>query len=111
MLFNVWVLIWPNQKKILGIVPATDEEKARARKVAAWPRAPTSCCRSRMLLCMARRDLPRAAAVLKRRRTPELAPADLPEQVARALREDVGSGDVTARWSRAATRAGARAVP
>ena len=34
MLFNVWVLIWPNQKKILGIVPATDEEKARARRVA-----------------------------------------------------------------------------
>src|ERR1022692_4426302 len=34
MLFNVWVLIWPNQKKILGIVAATDEQKARARKVA-----------------------------------------------------------------------------
>lgn len=34
MLFNVWVLIWPNQKKILGIVAATDEEKARARRVA-----------------------------------------------------------------------------
>jgi uncharacterized membrane protein len=34
MLFNVWVLIWPNQKKILGLVPATDEEKARARRVA-----------------------------------------------------------------------------
>lgn len=34
MLFNVWVLIWPNQKKILGIVPATDEQKAKARRVA-----------------------------------------------------------------------------
>ena len=34
MLFNVWVLIWPNQKKILGLVPATDEEKATARRVA-----------------------------------------------------------------------------
>jgi uncharacterized membrane protein len=34
MLFNVWVLIWPNQKKILGIVPATDEEKAKARRTA-----------------------------------------------------------------------------
>jgi uncharacterized membrane protein len=34
MLFNVWVLIWPNQKKILGIVPATDEEKGRARRTA-----------------------------------------------------------------------------
>ena len=36
MLFNVWGLIWPNQKKILGIVPATDEEKAKARKTALY---------------------------------------------------------------------------
>ena len=28
------VLIWPNQKKILGVVQATDEEKARARRLA-----------------------------------------------------------------------------
>lgn len=34
MLFNVWVFIWPNQKKILGMVDATDEEKATARRVA-----------------------------------------------------------------------------
>jgi uncharacterized membrane protein len=34
MLFNVWVLIWPNQKRILGLVPATDPEKAKARRVA-----------------------------------------------------------------------------
>ncbi len=34
MLFNVWALIWPSQKKILGIVPASDEEKAAARKTA-----------------------------------------------------------------------------
>jgi len=34
MLFNVWVLIWPNQKKILGIVAATDEEKNKARRLA-----------------------------------------------------------------------------
>ena len=34
MLFNVWVLIWPNQKRVLGIVPAGEEEKARARRVA-----------------------------------------------------------------------------
>jgi uncharacterized membrane protein len=34
MLFNVWVLIWPNQKKILGMVEATAEEIASARKVA-----------------------------------------------------------------------------
>ncbi len=34
MLFNVWALIWPNQKKILGIVQASDEEKNKARRVA-----------------------------------------------------------------------------
>ena len=34
MLFNVWHFIWPNQKKILGFVPATDEVKAKARRVA-----------------------------------------------------------------------------
>lgn len=34
MLLNVWVLIWPNQKKVIGVVPATDEEKAKARATA-----------------------------------------------------------------------------
>ncbi len=34
MLFNVWVLIWPNQQKILGMKPATDEEKNKARRLA-----------------------------------------------------------------------------
>ena len=34
MLINVWGLIWPNQKKILGMKPATDAEKATARRVA-----------------------------------------------------------------------------
>lgn len=34
MLFNVWVLIWPNQKKILGLVSASDEEKSKARRTA-----------------------------------------------------------------------------
>ena len=34
MLFNVWVLIWPNQKKILGMIPASDDEKNKARRVA-----------------------------------------------------------------------------
>jgi uncharacterized membrane protein len=34
MLINVWALIWPNQKKILGIVQASDAEKNKARRVA-----------------------------------------------------------------------------
>ncbi len=34
MLINVWALIWPNQQKILGLKPASDEEKAAARRIA-----------------------------------------------------------------------------
>ncbi len=34
MLANVWGLIYPNQMKVLGKVPATDAEKAKARRVA-----------------------------------------------------------------------------
>ena len=34
MLLNVWALIWPNQKKILGMVEASADEIAKARKVA-----------------------------------------------------------------------------
>ncbi|MEO5702808.1 MAG: urate hydroxylase PuuD [Gammaproteobacteria bacterium] len=34
MLLIVWGIIWPNQKKILGIKPATDAEKAKARRIA-----------------------------------------------------------------------------
>jgi uncharacterized membrane protein len=30
MFLNVWVIIWPAQKKILGLVEATDAEKAAA---------------------------------------------------------------------------------
>ena len=35
MVFNVWIIIWPNQKKVLGIVEATDEEKPKAARRAA----------------------------------------------------------------------------
>jgi uncharacterized membrane protein len=34
MLFNVWVLIWPNQKKVLGLVNATPEQIAKAKNTA-----------------------------------------------------------------------------
>jgi uncharacterized membrane protein len=52
MAFNVWVFIWPNQKKILGIVSATDEEKAKARKVAALASRTNFVLSIPMLLCM-----------------------------------------------------------
>jgi uncharacterized membrane protein len=53
MLFNVWVLIWPNQKKILGIVAATDEQKAKARKVAMLASRTNFVLSIPMLACMA----------------------------------------------------------
>jgi uncharacterized membrane protein len=52
MLFNVWALIWPNQKKILGLVPATDEQKAAARKVALYASRINFLLSIPMLMCM-----------------------------------------------------------
>jgi uncharacterized membrane protein len=52
MLFNVWVFIWPNQKKILGLVPATDDEKAAARKVAGRASRINFILSLPMLMCM-----------------------------------------------------------
>jgi uncharacterized membrane protein len=52
MLLNVWVFIWPNQKKILGIVPATDEEKAAARKIAARASRINFILSLPLLMCM-----------------------------------------------------------
>ena len=34
MAFNVWFIIWPAQKKILGLVEASDEAKAKAAPLA-----------------------------------------------------------------------------
>jgi uncharacterized membrane protein len=34
MLFNVWILIWPNQKKVLGLVEATADQIASAKSTA-----------------------------------------------------------------------------
>ena len=52
MLFNVWVLIWPNQKKILGIVEASDEEKASAKVVALMASRTNTFLSIPMLMCM-----------------------------------------------------------
>jgi uncharacterized membrane protein len=53
MLLNVWGIIWPNQKKVLGLVPATDEEKAKARKTALYASRTNFILSFPMLLCMA----------------------------------------------------------
>lgn len=52
MLFNVWVLIWPNQKKVLGIVEASDEEKAKAKLVALMASRTNTFLSIPMLMCM-----------------------------------------------------------
>jgi len=54
MLFNVWVLIWPNQKKILGLdgKEHTPEEIAGAKKVALLASRTNTALSIPMLLCM-----------------------------------------------------------
>ncbi len=52
MLFNVWALIWPNQKKILGIVKADEQEIARAKIVALMASRTNTALSIPMLMCM-----------------------------------------------------------
>ena len=52
MLFNVWVLIWPNQKKILGMVEATADEIAKAKFIALMASRTNTLLSIPMLLCM-----------------------------------------------------------
>jgi len=52
MLFNVWVLIWPNQKKILGMVEATPEQIAGAKKTALMASRTNTLLSIPMLMCM-----------------------------------------------------------
>jgi uncharacterized membrane protein len=52
MLFNVWGLIWPNQKKILGMKQASAEEIAAAKKVALMASRTNTLLSIPMLMCM-----------------------------------------------------------
>ncbi|MFQ5660484.1 MAG: urate hydroxylase PuuD [Gammaproteobacteria bacterium] len=52
MLFNVWVLIWPNQKKILGMVEATAEEIAKGKTVAAMASRTNTFLSIPLIMCM-----------------------------------------------------------
>ena len=52
MLFNVWVLIWPNQQKILGMKKASDDEKVKARRVALLASRTNTMLSIPMLLLM-----------------------------------------------------------
>ena len=52
MLFNVWVLIWPNQKKILGMVKASDEEIAKGKIVALMASRTNTFLSIPLIMCM-----------------------------------------------------------
>jgi uncharacterized membrane protein len=53
MLINVWMIIWPNQKRVLGLTPATDDEKAKARRRAFLASRTNTLLSLPMLLFMA----------------------------------------------------------
>lgn len=52
MAFNVWVFIWPNQKKALGLVEADADTKAKAARTAMLFSRANTLLSIPMLLCM-----------------------------------------------------------
>jgi len=52
MAANVWFIIWPNQKRALGIVPAEDSAKARSASVAMMASRTNLILSLPMLYCM-----------------------------------------------------------
>ena len=52
MAFNVWFIIWPNQKKALGIVQMSPEEKAAAAKLAGMTSRINTMLSIPLLFCM-----------------------------------------------------------
>ena len=53
MAFNVWFIIWPNQKKALGIVQVEAAQKAAAAKMAGMTSRFNTMLSIPMLYCMA----------------------------------------------------------
>jgi uncharacterized membrane protein len=52
MAFNVWFIIWPMQKKALGMVQVSAEEKAAAAKKAGMTSRLNTLLSIPMLYCM-----------------------------------------------------------
>ena len=52
MAFNVWFIIWPNQKKVLGLVPADDDAKVKAARLAMLTSRVNFALSVPMLYCM-----------------------------------------------------------
>ena len=57
MAFNVWFIIWPAQKKILGLVEASAEEKAAAAPRALYASRTNVLLSLPMLYCMVSANL------------------------------------------------------
>jgi uncharacterized membrane protein len=57
MFLNVWLVIWPNQKKILGLVEATDEQKAKATPIALIASRANTLLSLPMFYCMVSANL------------------------------------------------------
>jgi len=53
MAFNVWFIIWPNQKKVLGLVEANADDKAKAGRIAMLTSRTNTLLSIPMLYCMA----------------------------------------------------------
>jgi len=53
MAYNVWFIIWPNQKKVLGITEASADEKAAAGRLAGMTSRINTMLSLPMLYCMA----------------------------------------------------------
>jgi len=52
MAYNVWFIIWPNQQKALGLVPADDEAKAKSARIAMLTSRTNFVLSIPMLYCM-----------------------------------------------------------
>jgi uncharacterized membrane protein len=53
MAFNVWFIIWPNQKKVLGITEVNADDKAKAGRIAMLTSRTNTLLSIPMLYCMA----------------------------------------------------------
>jgi len=52
MAFNVWFIIWPNQKKALGLVPVEPDTKAKAARMAGMTSRVNTMLSIPLLYCM-----------------------------------------------------------
>jgi len=53
MAFNVWFIIWPNQKKVLGITECNADDRAKAGRLAMLTSRTNTLLSIPMLYCMA----------------------------------------------------------